>query len=119
MKFQYKEKYSLEERIKIGENLARNHPNCAFVILERSPSALLPQMPRSNYVVAYEMTVGHFFYLLRKKMALRPEEACFFFIESMIVPADSTRMETLSQRFADKDGLIYMVYSDVNIFVDE
>ncbi|RXM36730.1 Gamma-aminobutyric acid receptor-associated protein-like 1 [Acipenser ruthenus] len=60
------------------------------VIVEKAPKARVPNLDKRKYLVPSELTVGQFYFLIRKRIHLRPEDALFFFINNTIPPTSAT-----------------------------
>jgi len=66
------------------------------VIVEKSPKARVADLDKKKYLVPSDLTVGQFYFLIRKRIHLRPEDALFFFVNNVIPPTSAT-MGTLYQ----------------------
>lgn len=66
------------------------------VIVEKAPKAKIGDIDKKKYLVPSDLTVGQFYFLIRKRIQLRPEEALFFFINNAIPPT-SAAMGSLYQ----------------------
>ena len=66
------------------------------VIVEKSPRARVADLDKKKYLVPSDLTVGQFYFLIRKRIHLRPEDALFFFVNNVIPPTSAT-MGTLYQ----------------------
>uniref|UniRef100_A0A493TKK7 GABA type A receptor associated protein like 1 n=1 Tax=Anas platyrhynchos platyrhynchos TaxID=8840 RepID=A0A493TKK7_ANAPP len=86
MKFQYKEDHPFEYRKKEGEKIRKKYPDRVPVIVEKAPKARVPDLDKRKYLVPSDLTVGQFYFLIRKRIHLRPEDALFFFVNNTIPP---------------------------------
>ena len=66
------------------------------MIVEKSPKARVADLDKKKYLVPSDLTVGQFYFLIRKRIHLRPEDALFFFVNNVIPPTSAT-MGTLYQ----------------------
>nr|CAH8822032.1 unnamed protein product [Trichobilharzia regenti] len=90
--------------------------NHAFiVIVERSPRARVGNLDKNKYLVPSDLTVGQFYFLIRKRIQLNPEEALFFFVDDIIPPTSAT-MGALYEEHHDRDLFLYIAYSDESIY---
>lgn len=64
--------------------------------MERAPKAKVAELDKKKYLVPADLTVGQFYFLIRKRIALRPEDALFFFVND-VIPPTSVTMGTLYQ----------------------
>ena len=62
-----------------------------------------------------DLTVGQFYFLIRKRIQLRAEDALFFFVNNQIPPTSAT-IGALYQEHADEDKFLYIAYSDESVY---
>ncbi|KAG7243401.1 hypothetical protein INR49_011858 [Caranx melampygus] len=86
MKFQYKEEHPFEKRRSEGEKIRKKYP-------DRVP----------------------FYFLIRKRIHLRAEDALFFFVNNVIPPTSAT-MGLLYQEHHEEDFFLYIAYSDESVY---
>jgi len=60
------------------------------VIVEKAPKARIGDLDKKKYLVPSDLTVGQFYFLIRKRIELRPEDALFFIVNSVVPPASAT-----------------------------
>ena len=105
MKWQYKEEHPFEKRRAEGEKIRRKYPDRVPVIVEKSPKARIGDLDKKKYLVPSDLTVGQFYFLIRKRISLRPEDALFFFVNNVIPPTSAT-MGSLYQVTRADDSLV-------------
>ncbi|KAH8415448.1 hypothetical protein KR215_005186 [Drosophila sulfurigaster] len=123
MKFQYKEEHAFEKRRAEGDKIRRKYPDrvpellycLLFVIVEKAPKARIGDLDKKKYLVPSDLTVGQFYFLIRKRIHLRPEDALFFFVNNVIPPTSAT-MGSLYQEHHEEDYFLYIAYSDENVY---
>jgi len=115
MKFQYKEDNSFEKRKAEGEKIRRKYPDRVPVIVEKAPKARINEIDKKKYLVPSDLTVGQFYFLIRKRIHLRPEEALFFFVNNAIPPTSAT-MGSLYQEHHEEDFFLYIAFSDESVY---
>ncbi|KAK4473275.1 hypothetical protein MN116_004444 [Schistosoma mekongi] len=115
MKFKYKEDRPFEKRLEDGQNIRRKYPASVPVIVEKSPRARVGNLDKNKYLVPSDLTVGQFYFLIRTRIQLKPEEALFFFVEDIIPPMSAT-MGALYEEHHDRDLFLYIAYSDESIY---
>ena len=54
------------------------------------PKARIGDLDKKKYLVPSDLTVGQFYFLIRKRISLRPEDALFFFVNNVIPPTSAT-----------------------------
>jgi GABA(A) receptor-associated protein len=87
------------------------------LICEKAKNALLncPDIDKNKYLVPNDLTVGHFIYVIRKRLRLQSEKAIFLFVNGSI-PSGSTLLYQLYDLYKDKDGFLYITYTFENTF---
>merc|ERR1712045_942083 len=115
MKWQYKEEHPFEKRRAEGEKIRRKYPDRVPVIVEKSPKARVGDLDKKKYLVPSDLTVGQFYFLIRKRISLRPEDALFFFVNNAIPPTSAT-MGSLYQEHHEEDFFLYIAYSDESVY---
>merc|ERR1712211_16561 len=118
MKWQYKEEHPFEKRRAEGEKIRRKYPDRVPVIVEKSPKARIGDLDKKKYLVPSDLTVGQFYFLIRKRISLRPEDALFFFVNNVIPPTSAT-MGSLYQEHHEEDFFLYIAYSDESVYGEE
>lgn len=58
--------------------------------MEKAPKAKISDLDKQKYLVPSDLTVGQFYFLIRKRIHLRPEDALFFFVNNIIPPTSAT-----------------------------
>jgi len=115
MKFQYKEEHAFEKRKAEGEKIRKKYPDRVPVIVEKAPKARIGDLDKKKYLVPSDLTVGQFYFLIRKRIHLRPEDALFFFVNNVIPPTSAT-MGSLYQDHHEEDFFLYIAYSDESVY---
>ena len=115
MKWAYKEENPFEKRRSEGEKIRRKYPDRIPVIVEKAPKTRLKDLDKKKYLVPSELTIGQFYFLIRKRIQLRAEEALFFFVNNVIPPTMAS-MGQLYQEHHEEDLFMYIAYSDENVY---
>lgn len=87
----------------------------AQVIVEKAPKARIGDLDKKKYLVPSDLTVGQFYFLIRKRIHLKPEDALFFFVNNLIPPTSAT-MGSLYQEHHEEDFFLYIAYSDESVY---
>lgn len=58
--------------------------------MEKAPKSRIGELDKKKYLVPSDLTVGQFYFLIRKRVHLRPEDALFFFVNNVIPPTSAT-----------------------------
>ncbi|CAK5045202.1 unnamed protein product [Meloidogyne enterolobii] len=118
MNWTYKEENKFEKRRAEGEKIKRKYPDRIPVIVEKAPKSRLRDLDKKKYLVPSELTVGQFYFLIHKRIHLRPEETLFFFVNTLI-PQTMTTMGQLYTDHHEEDLFLYIAYSDENVYGGE
>ncbi|CAF3580134.1 unnamed protein product [Rotaria sp. Silwood1] len=85
MRWEFKTNNPYESRRAEGERIRREYPDRCAVIVERAPNSRISDLPSKKYLVPNDVTVGQFYFLIRKRIQLRPEDALFFFVNNNFI----------------------------------
>ena len=97
------------------EKVTQTHPDKVPVILERAPSAEVPDVDKNKYLLPKEYTVSDFLGVIRKRTNLTKEQALFVYVDG-IIPASNAMFGTIYEQHKDKDGFLYVVYTGESSF---
>ncbi|EDV23974.1 Gamma-aminobutyric acid receptor-associated protein [Trichoplax sp. H2] len=115
MRWQYKEDFPFEKRRSEGQMIRKKYPDRIPVIVEKAPKARVVDIDKKKYLVPADLTVGQFHFLIRKRVALRPEDALFFTVNNVIPPTSMT-MGSLYEDHHEEDFFLYVAYSDESVY---
>lgn len=115
MKWEYKEENTFEKRRAEGDKIRNKYPDRVPVIVERAQHSRLGDLDKKKYLVPADLTLGQFYYLIRKRVELRAEETLFFFVNNVIPPTSAT-MGDIYHEHHEEDFFLYMAYSDENVY---
>ncbi len=105
----------LEERLEQYKKITDTHPNKVPVIVERAPSADVPDIDKNKYLVPSDLTVAQFLCLIRKRIKLSNDQALFIYVNGTL-PATSAMFSTIYEEHKDEDGFLYVVYTGESSF---
>lgn len=108
------------------------------MIVEKAPKSRIGELDKKKYLVPSDLTVGQFYFLIRKRVHLRPEDALFFFVNNVIPPTSATMgslynvsflkyiqgqyqnvriiVKIIFQDHREEDFFLYIAYSDENVY---
>ena len=112
----FKIKYSLIERKHDCNRILLKYPDRIPIICDKylySRSA--PDIDKHKYLVGYDLTLGQFIAIIRKRMKLTHEIGLYIFIHGLIHP-NSSLLKHLFIDFKDDDGFLYIEYDIENTF---
>jgi len=113
----FKSEFKFKDRLDEAIRVLTKYPDRIPIICERSLTAArdCPIIDKRKYLVPYDLTMGQFLYVIRKRLYLPPEKALFLFVKNTI-PATSSLMNDVYQRYKDEDGYLYIIYTQENTF---
>ena len=110
MTSKYKQGKSFEDRKKEAESILHKYAGHIPVIVDKDPRCKLPAIERQKFLVPSDLTIGHFVFVVRKRIELRPEDAIFIFVNKKM-PSPSSTIGQLDGENKDEDGFMYCTYS--------
>ena len=81
----------------------------------RTPKARVGDLDKKKYLVPSDLTVGQFYFLIRKRIQLRAEDALFFFVNNVIPPTSAT-MGSLYQ-VGSSNFAVHWSFMSFNVFL--
>ncbi|XP_015788263.1 gamma-aminobutyric acid receptor-associated protein-like 2 [Tetranychus urticae] len=115
MKWNFKEKFSLEQRKKESTAIREKYPDKIPIIAQKSPKSHLKDLEKYKMLIPYEVTVAQLMYLLRDRLELTQRESIYLFIDRTL-PQSSALVGELWFRHQDDDGFLYVMFSEENTF---
>ena len=113
--FDYKTEKSYNQRLQEAESIRRKYPKRVPCIVGPAPKSRVSDIPQHKFLVQDNLTLGQFYYTIRKKIQLRADQALFFFCNDTI-PSTSCTIGELYSEFCDDDKFLYLTYSDENTY---
>ncbi|CAH1800559.1 unnamed protein product [Owenia fusiformis] len=114
MNWKYKEEHPFEKRKAEGEKMRKKYPDRVPVIVEKEPKARVADLDKKKYLVPSDLTIGQFYFLIRRRINLKPEEALFFFVNN-VIPSTSALMNALYQKYREEDSFLYITFSEESV----
>jgi GABA(A) receptor-associated protein len=111
----YRRRVPLAERKRACERARMRHPAHVPTILERS-GADTPVMNREKFLLSGALTGSQLQYVVRRRLALRGDEAIFLLCDRRVVPATASVFELDARHRDPDDGFLYVVYTCENAF---
>jgi len=112
---EFKLNHTFEERCKESTKIITKYPERIPVIVEKQETSDVVDLDKNKYLVPWDLTVGQFVYVIRKRMKLPPEKAIFIFVNNQI-PMQSMCMSNVYDEEKDRDGFLYIKYAGENTF---
>ena len=112
----FKHRYSFKERKNDCVRILLKYPDRIPILCEKYPySNIAPEIDKHKYLVTYDLTLGQFMSVIRKRMSLRPEIGLYIFING-VIHSNSSLLRHLYMDFKDNDGFLYIEYDIENTF---
>ena len=115
----FKYNYPFYSRFNESHRVLDKYPDRVPIICEKSRSHnnnnQLPNIDKNKDLVPFDLTIGQFMYVIRKRLNLRAEEAIFLFVSNTIPPS-SYIIGQVYHNHKDPDGFLYIQYSKENVF---
>lgn len=112
----FKNKYPLKQRKIDCTQILLKYPDRIPVICEKHPySKAAPDIDKHKYLIGFDLTVGQFMSVIRKRMSLDPGVGLYIFINGLI-PSSSSILHYLFLDHKDDDGFLYIYYDVENTF---
>ena len=112
----YKKDHSLQKRRSEAVRIRNKYPDRIPVVCERYSHSDAPEISKSKYLVPCDLTVGQFMFVIRKRLALKPDKALFLLSESGKMLPSSYTMSQVYESNKDIDGFLYFVYATESTF---
>jgi GABA(A) receptor-associated protein len=111
----FKSEHTFDNRVAESGRVLSKYPDRVPVICEKNSKSLIDDLDKKKYLVPVDLTAGQFVYVIRKRLRLPAEKAIFLFVAS-VIPPTSSNMATLYHQYKDRDGFLYITYSEENVF---
>ena len=117
MTLSFKQLHSFERRINESNRIRKLHPDRIPIVCEKAQNQnMLPSMEKTKYLVPFDITVGQFITVIRKRLSLKPEVSLMISIDDGIIPPPITTMGALYEEHKYADGFLYIHYHQENTF---
>lgn len=116
IKFDFKE-LPLKERKELAINKKRKYPDRCAIICEVAKNTTDPLvLDKTKFLVPYDMTIGGFLYLIKKRVKLLESQALFIKHADGSMPRLSATMKEVLNEHIDEDGFLYFYLSQESVF---
>uniref|UniRef100_A0A7S3PN80 Autophagy-related protein n=1 Tax=Aplanochytrium stocchinoi TaxID=215587 RepID=A0A7S3PN80_9STRA len=112
---EFMESNTLEERSGESMRIRKKFPDRAPVICEKDPRSDIMDIDKSKFLVPLDISLGHFVYVIRKRINVEPSKSVFLFINNTIPPTAAS-MSSIYEQYKNEDGFLYVTYSGENTF---
>jgi GABA(A) receptor-associated protein len=120
----FKADHEFEKRLKEANKIRAKYPDRVPVIIHIDNSSVfrsqdLPEIDKIKYLVptAKDFNLGSFLFVIRKRMKLPEQVAIYPYIKEFnVIPIATELMSTIYDKYADKDGFLYLDIVSENFF---
>ncbi|CAD5224499.1 unnamed protein product [Bursaphelenchus xylophilus] len=113
----FKERKSLNERMRMVEEIRRQQPDKVPIIIERfEGEKSLPLLDKSKYLVPGHITVAELMQIVRRRLHLHPDQAFFLLMNEKSIVSNSMTVQQVYQMEQEQDGFLYLVYASQPAF---
>lgn len=112
------DKHTFFERNNESSRIRNRYPDRIPIICEKNIRDFgIPDIDKHKYLVPFNITVGQFIYVIRKRIRLPSSSALFLFVgdDATLLPI-GTEMYDVYHRYKNADGFLYIIYSRENVF---
>ncbi len=107
----FKQKFTFEERKKEADRIRLKFTDRVPIVCERASHCTdISSIDKKKYLVPYELTLGQFLYVIRKRIQLPASDALFVFVNNKLPPM-SSYMYSIYEKNKDDDGFLYVTYA--------
>ena len=112
----FKETHAFEKRKSEAAKICVKYVDRIPIIVEvNKQNAKELNLKKSKYLVPYDLTVGQFMYVIRKRITIADASALFLFFNNTL-PASSETIGNVYKQYRDNDGFLYADISLENTF---
>lgn len=111
----YYDTHSFTQCVEESARILARYPDRIPVLVEQADSSRLPDIDKIKFLVPYDMTIGQFISVIRRRISLSPEMGLFLFI-GQILPNGGQYMRDLYKEYKDERGFLHIQYSGENVF---
>lgn len=114
----FRNKHSLEDRIKESTRIKEKYPDKVPIIVTKSKSAQknLVNIDRNKFLAPEDLTIGQFLTVIRKRINIAEAESIFLFIDDNTMPPSSSSLTMVYNEHKNEDGFLYITYCSENVF---
>ena len=111
----FKSEFTFEKRLEESTKIKEKHPERIPIIVTKSKNCKLKEMDKYKFLAPYDLTLGQFLVVIRKRIELDTAEALFVFVNNTLINTSQT-LGNIYDECKDKDGFLYMTYCNENVF---
>jgi GABA(A) receptor-associated protein len=107
-KFEFKTKFTFAKRKAESASICIKYPErCPIVCEIAKHNQKTISLDRHKYLVPFDLTIGQFMHIIRKRISLSPDQSIFIFTTDNKLPPASNLISTIYNNHMDDDGFLY------------
>tara|TARA_Y100000748_G_scaffold186249_1_gene155951 strand:- start:190 stop:570 length:381 start_codon:yes stop_codon:yes gene_type:complete len=112
----FKQKYTLEERLVESYRILTKYVDRIPVILTRLAGSDIPEIEKRRYLIPSQYNVAQLIHIIRTRLNISEEKGIFIFVNGVVMPNPNEKMFELYCREKDEDQFLYITYCYENTF---
>ena len=112
----FKKDNNFEARLAESSKIMNKYPMRVPIIVEKcSKSTAINDIDKNKYLVPKDLNMNQFVYIIRKRIKIDKSQSIFIMINNSLCPSN-TPMGVVYETHKDKDGFLYIKYTNENTF---
>ena len=112
---EFKKQFPLYQRLQESAKVLYEYPDKVPVVCEKDNRLHNCDIKKRKYLVAKDLTIGQFMYIIRNQIEMKSSMGLFLFTNGTI-PSSSEKMGSIYNKYKDNDGYLYVNYAFENTF---
>ena len=112
----FKKEHSLKNRQEESSRILSKYEHRVPLIVLKDSKSKLPDIDKYKFLAPYDITLGQFMYVVRKRINIDDTESLFFFVNDNVLVNTSESMINVYESNKDEDGFLYLTYCSENVF---
>ena len=105
----------MKKKITASE-IMEKYPGRYPVIVSKLKGCRLNDLEKKKFLIPEIFSVGQLMVIIKKHIKLLPQESFFLFTKNNTLAPTSTSISSLYNDHKDKDGFLYLIYTECNTF---
>jgi GABA(A) receptor-associated protein len=115
--FDYKEKFTLEQRKEEASRVLKKYKDKIPIVIEKAKNDNnIAELDKHKFIVPRELTLGQFQYAISKRIGLKESQAIFLFVNGNNLCNNSHTISSVYDEHKSECGFLYCTYSAENTF---
>lgn len=114
--YEFKMQHSFDKRKEESKKITEKFPDKVPVIIEKGESPLLPNPAKQKYLLKKDLTIGQYLYIIREQIKIDATQSIFLIVNDTYIPSNASTLGEIYEKYADKDGFLYITYSTQEVF---